>query len=291
MSGDPGSIDSGQVVDCLEGPDRQRAKSASSRSSALPPQCSVHATPGTGTNAVFPVYKLVSAVVCGYHFEQEQQRTRLATDADCCSGNRVYPSAGATRAGNENNYFVVQVHQRPHVRRRTQESELRARAPSATAACAAPVSPVAAEYLSAARATSSGQSSVEVDVLDVVALAPGARGAVARNAAAACASEVAAADEVRRHLRAELADGADRAAQGAHRALGGAGGEVVVELVRGRGGLRRQSGQAVTGLDRRARAPSRTGRRGAWPPPRRASRPRRARRRSRDLLRQLGTAL
>ena len=70
-----------------------RRRPASSRCSACSPSAATeHRPTGSGTNAVFPVYKLVGAVVCGYHFSATETvplhhaasapATRTSSDAD-----------------------------------------------------------------------------------------------------------------------------------------------------------------------------------------------------------------
>ena len=112
LSGDPGQPDAGQVDDSW------RALINNGTTIILPvfcapqagvtPTCATSSITGTGTNAVFPVHKFVSVVVCGYHFAKQDNKqyakptptpdcaphssalnTMLADDGNS-TGNRAY---------------------------------------------------------------------------------------------------------------------------------------------------------------------------------------------------------
>lgn len=102
MSGDPGSLDSGHIADAW------KYLVDSQKVSIFPvfcvtPQCSSDTTSGSGTNTVFPVYKLVSAVVCGYHFSDKE---KYHSTTGLCAGN-PYLAASDPDGGNDNNYLVI----------------------------------------------------------------------------------------------------------------------------------------------------------------------------------------
>ena len=67
-----------------------------------PTSCSAVTASGNGTNTVFPVYKLVSAYPCGYHFDKNSYYD--ATHANC-AGN-PFSTAGDS---SDNNYFVFRI--------------------------------------------------------------------------------------------------------------------------------------------------------------------------------------
>nr|WP_300045467.1 pilus assembly protein TadG-related protein [uncultured Nocardioides sp.] len=67
-----------------------------------PSSCSAVTASGNGTNTVFPVYKLVSAYPCGYHFDKNSYYD--ATHANC-AGN-PFSTAGDSSS---NNYFVFKI--------------------------------------------------------------------------------------------------------------------------------------------------------------------------------------
>jgi Flp pilus assembly protein TadG len=102
MSGDPGSLDSGHIADAWKYlVDTQKV-------SIFPvfcvsPQCSADTTSGTGTNTVFPVYKLLGAVVCGYHFSDKE---KYHSTTGLCAGN-PYLAGSDPDGSNANNYLVL----------------------------------------------------------------------------------------------------------------------------------------------------------------------------------------
>ncbi|MCF6377282.1 pilus assembly protein TadG-related protein [Nocardioides KLBMP 9356] len=102
MSGDPGSLDAGHIADSWKYlVDQQKV-------SIFPvfcvtPQCSDDTTSGSGTNTVFPVYKLLGAVVCGYHFSNQE---KYHSSTGECAGN-PYLAGSDTNGNNENNYIVL----------------------------------------------------------------------------------------------------------------------------------------------------------------------------------------
>jgi Flp pilus assembly protein TadG len=102
MSGDPGSLDSGHIADSW------KYLVDEEKESIFPvfcvsPQCSEDTTSGSGTNTVFPVYKLVSAIVCGYHFSAKE---KYHSSTGKCAGN-PYPASADPDGSNANNYLVL----------------------------------------------------------------------------------------------------------------------------------------------------------------------------------------
>lgn len=102
MSGDPGSLDAGHIADAWKYL-VQNEKVSIFPVFCVTPQCSADTTSGSGTNTVFPVYKLVAAVVCGYHFSK-QEKYHSTTGA--CAGN-PYLAANDPDDSNGNNYIVI----------------------------------------------------------------------------------------------------------------------------------------------------------------------------------------
>lgn len=102
MSGDPGSLDAGQIASAWKYlVDTQKV-------SIFPvfcvsPQCSADTVSGTGTNTIFPVYKLLAAVVCGYHFSKQEKYHSTTGE---CAGN-PYLAANDPDGSNANNYMVL----------------------------------------------------------------------------------------------------------------------------------------------------------------------------------------
>ena len=68
------------------------------------PQCSESSIEGTGTNAVYPVYKMVSAVVCGVHFSKTERY--LSTTGQCAGMPSLYTSE-EWEAGNDTNFLLL----------------------------------------------------------------------------------------------------------------------------------------------------------------------------------------
>lgn len=101
MGGDPGGIDSGQIASAWYD------LVSTSEESLFPvfcvqPQCSASTVEGSGTNSTFPVYKMVSAVVCGYRFSKKENFFRNTGD---CAGN-PYMGVGDPD-NNQTNYIVL----------------------------------------------------------------------------------------------------------------------------------------------------------------------------------------
>ena len=67
-----------------------------------PTSCSAVTATGNGTNTIFPVYKLVSAHMCGFHFDGTR---RYDSPHANCDGN-PFPTAGDSSG---NNYFVFRI--------------------------------------------------------------------------------------------------------------------------------------------------------------------------------------
>lgn len=103
LSGDTGSIDSGQT------PKKWEILVRNETVSIFPvfcaePQCSASTIEGTGTNAVYPVYKLVSAVICGFHFSKTEKY--VSTTGECAGMPSLYTSA-EWADGNATNFLLL----------------------------------------------------------------------------------------------------------------------------------------------------------------------------------------
>jgi Flp pilus assembly protein TadG len=88
LSGDPGQMDSGHIEASWQTLINAQTKIV------LPvfcvaPQCTESTLDGSGTNAVFPVYKLAAVVVCGYHFGKNVTYTKSFSSTDPCYGNTL----------------------------------------------------------------------------------------------------------------------------------------------------------------------------------------------------------
>lgn len=102
MSGDPGSLDSGQIASAWKYLVDTQAESIFPVF-CVAPQCSDDTSSGSGTNTVFPVYKLVAGVVCGYHFSAKE---KYHSTTKLCAGN-PYLAGSDPDGSNANNYLVL----------------------------------------------------------------------------------------------------------------------------------------------------------------------------------------
>lgn len=102
MSGDPGNLDAGHIADAWE------HLVDTEKESIFPvfcvtPQCSEDTTSGSGTGTVFPVYKLVSAIVCGYHFSKHEKKHSTTGK---CTGNPFLAESDPDESSG-NNYLIL----------------------------------------------------------------------------------------------------------------------------------------------------------------------------------------
>jgi hypothetical protein len=98
MSGNPGNITQGQTATAWQ-TFMNSGDAGVFPVFCAPTSCSAVTASGNGTNSVFPVYKLVSAYMCGYHFDKN---TYYDSPHGNCAGN-PYSTSGD---GSANNYFV-----------------------------------------------------------------------------------------------------------------------------------------------------------------------------------------
>jgi hypothetical protein len=101
MSGNPGNITQGQTSQAWKD-FMDTGETAIFPVFCAPTSCSAVTASGNGTNTVFPVYKLVSAYMCGFHFDSTRKYDSVH---DNCGGN-PYPTAGDSSG---NNYFVFKI--------------------------------------------------------------------------------------------------------------------------------------------------------------------------------------
>jgi hypothetical protein len=101
MSGNPGNITQGKTPEAWEA-FIDSGEAGIFPVFCAPTSCSAVTASGNGTNTIFPVYKLVSAYMCGYHFDDKQKYDSVH---DNCDGN-PYPTAGDNSS---DNYFVFKI--------------------------------------------------------------------------------------------------------------------------------------------------------------------------------------
>lgn len=103
LSGDTGSVDSGPVFPMWKKVIDDETVAIFPVFCAVP-QCSASSIEGTGTNAVYPVYKMVAAVVCGVHFSKTERYVR--TTGQCAGMPSLYTTA-EWEAGNDTNFLLL----------------------------------------------------------------------------------------------------------------------------------------------------------------------------------------
>lgn len=84
LSGDPGQPDSGQLPSAWQ----QLIDLGTTFPIPIfcaPSTCATSSVVGTGTNAIFPVHRLVSVNVCGYHFGSQPSRRYAPTPTGSCT--------------------------------------------------------------------------------------------------------------------------------------------------------------------------------------------------------------
>lgn len=103
LSGDTGNIDSGHTADKWELLVRNQETAIFPVFCAVP-QCSASTIEGTGTNAVYPVFKMVAAVICGFHFSKTERY--VSTTGECAGMPSMYTS-DEWEAGNDVNFMLL----------------------------------------------------------------------------------------------------------------------------------------------------------------------------------------
>ena len=103
LSGDTGNIDAGHVFDSWVDLIDDETVSIFPVFCAVP-QCSASSIEGTGTTAVYPVYKMVSAILCGVHFSKTERH--LSTKPACSGMPSLYTSA-EWADGNGTNFLLM----------------------------------------------------------------------------------------------------------------------------------------------------------------------------------------
>lgn len=103
LESNPGNLDSGQVADSWKFLVDNQVKAVFPVFCA-PPQCTSTTIDGNGNNATFPIYKLLGAVICGYHFSQNEKYHSASGE---CAGLPSNMYAGDDPAGNQVNYLII----------------------------------------------------------------------------------------------------------------------------------------------------------------------------------------
>lgn len=103
LESNPGNLDSGQVAASWQYL-VDNSVPAIFPVFCAPPQCSDSTIDGSGNNATFPVYKLLGAVICGYHFSKNE---RYHSTSGECSGLPSDMKAGDDTSDNSVNYLII----------------------------------------------------------------------------------------------------------------------------------------------------------------------------------------
>ncbi|MBD3946988.1 pilus assembly protein TadG-related protein [Nocardioides ganghwensis] len=103
LSGDTGNIDSGHTADKWEILVRNQETAIFPVFCAVP-QCDASTIEGSGTNAVYPVFKMVAAVICGFHFSKTERY--VSTTGECAGMPSMYTS-DEWEAGNDVNFMLL----------------------------------------------------------------------------------------------------------------------------------------------------------------------------------------
>jgi hypothetical protein len=122
LSGDPGQPDAGQVETAWEDLiDSGLTVPIPVFCSPSPGRCATSSVIGTGTNAIFPVHKLISVQVCGYHFGDQPSRKYVGNSGGHCAG---YASdMNNLMADGSNDIYLLMVAQNLQVSNVTANSE------------------------------------------------------------------------------------------------------------------------------------------------------------------------
>jgi Flp pilus assembly protein TadG len=103
LESNPGNLDSGQVAASWKYL-VDNSVPAIFPVFCAPPQCSDSTIEGSGNNATFPVYKLLGAVICGYHFSKNEKYHSTSGE---CAGLPSDMYAGSDDSGNTVNYLII----------------------------------------------------------------------------------------------------------------------------------------------------------------------------------------
>lgn len=103
LESNPGNLDSGQVATSWKYLVDQETRVVFPVFCA-PPQCSSTTVDGQGNNATFPVYKLLGAVLCGYHFSKNE---KYAPGTGECAGMPTNLWTDAEWDTNGPNFLII----------------------------------------------------------------------------------------------------------------------------------------------------------------------------------------
>ncbi len=106
LESNPGNLDSGQVAASWTYLVDQEVRAIFPVFCA-PPQCSSSTIDGQGNNATFPVYKLLGAVLCGYHFSRHERYAPTQPQPRECAGMPTNLWTAAEWDSNSANFLII----------------------------------------------------------------------------------------------------------------------------------------------------------------------------------------
>ncbi|HXH77993.1 pilus assembly protein TadG-related protein [Nocardioides sp.] len=108
LSGDPGQPDSGHIEDAWRDLiDQELTVPIPVFCAPSPGICATSSVTGTGTNAIFPVHKLIAVQICGYHFGKQNTRKYVNNSLAGCSGYSA--ETGSLMGDNSDDVYLLMI--------------------------------------------------------------------------------------------------------------------------------------------------------------------------------------
>ena len=108
LEGDPGQPDAGGIEDAWKDLiDQELVVPIPVFCTSSPGLCATSSVTGTGTNAIFPVHKLVAVQVCGYHFGKQPSRQYRAPSTMATCNDAASLLSALTTDGTDDAYLVL----------------------------------------------------------------------------------------------------------------------------------------------------------------------------------------
>lgn len=111
LSGDPGQPDAGHVEDAwADLIDAGTTVPIPVFCAPSPGLCATTSITGTGTDAVFPVHRIISVEICGYHFGKQPNRRYVASTPSAGCAAHAAPRAALMSDNSEDVYLMMVAH-------------------------------------------------------------------------------------------------------------------------------------------------------------------------------------
>lgn len=108
LEGDPGQPDAGGIEDAWRDLiDQELTVPIPVFCTSSPGKCATSSVTGTGTNAIFPVHKLIAVQVCGYHFGRQPSRQYRAPSTMSSCNEAASLLAGISTDTTDDVYLVL----------------------------------------------------------------------------------------------------------------------------------------------------------------------------------------